>query len=123
MADRIDIAVKLEEQSELHAFRVGVLLDKYAVRVQFLLQDLCSEPFRYQRHLKVRAEIYNTVSIERAGFTLGIQRDGNSAGDRLRCTVGKGLHTICDRLSQLGGMNVFQIVFDFITHVLILRFE
>ena len=122
MTDASDIAIKLEEQSKLLKLGDVCVLNKHAIVVQFFLQDFCTEPFRNECDFQITAvtvvcsgtEIYDTVRIERRTVALGIQADADCAGDSFRLCVGKGAVLAT---SELGGMNIFQVIFDFITHV------
>ena len=83
MPDRIDISVKLKEQRKLGALGIGALFDQYTFAIEFLLQDLCSEPLRNEGNLKIasitvvgdRSEVDNSIRIEWTGFTFRIKRN------------------------------------------------
>lgn len=123
MPDSALISVKLKEQGEFHALGIVRLLHQNAVGIQDFLEDLRAEPFRDQRDLQIAAvavvgvgtEIHDAVGVEGRTVALGIQGDADSARDRLGRRVGIARHAFCDCFGQLGGMNVFQIVFDLIS--------
>ena len=122
MADGADVAVKLKEQGKLLSLRDIGAFHQHTVLVEDFLEDLGAEPLRDQRHLQIAGiavvgvgtEIHDAIRIERRGITLGVQRNADSAGDGLRRSIGKGAVIA---LGELGGMNILQVVFDFITHV------
>ena len=124
MADRIDIPVKLKEQGKLHAFAHAAVFHKHALIIQRFLQNLRSEPFRNKSNLQITAvavvgdgtEIYNAVRIERGRFTLCIKADADRTGDGFRLFIGKRCHAIRDRFRHLGCVDIFQIIFDFVSH-------
>ena len=96
MANGADIAVKLKEQGELYTLRIIGALYQHAIGIQRLLQDFRAEPLRDQGDLQITAvavvgvgtEIDDAVRIERGAVTFGIQADADSAGNRLRRSIG-----------------------------------
>ena len=126
MADGVHIPVKLKEQGKLHALANPAVFHQDTLAIQFLLQNLRAEPLRDQCDFQITTvsvvghgtEIYNTIRIERAGFALRIQADTHRSGNRLRCGIGKCGHAVCHSFCQLGSMDIFQVIFDFISHSL-----
>ena len=84
------------------------------------LPQIQQQAKRHQPHLNLRQMKVGKAVIEKSGehlrIALRIQTQADSAGDGLGGIVGKGGHTVHDRFGQLGGMNILQIVFDFIAH-------
>ena len=124
MPDGVFVAVKLKEQGEFHALGIVRLLHQNAVGVQDFLEDLRAEPFRDQRDFQIaavavvgiRTEIHDAVGVEGRTVALGVQGNADSARDRLGRRVGIARHAFHDRFGQLGGVDVFQIVFDLVAH-------
>ena len=131
MADAVDVAVELEKKCELHTLLCCDLLDQDTFLVQSLLQDLRPEPVRDQRHLKItgiavighRAEIHDTVGVKRCGLAFCIKRETDRTGNCPGCRIVVRTYAVLFRFCELCDMNVFQVVFNFISHVLTLHLE
>ena len=124
MTDGLRITIELKEEGEL--LRLGDIgfFHQHTLGVQLFPQDFRAEPLRDEGHFQIAAvavvgtgaEIHDAVRIEGRGITLRVQADADRTGNGLGGVVREGSHTVHHGFRQLGGMDIFQIIFDFIAH-------
>ena len=118
MAGRFDVSGELKQQGKFDRLFAVRGLDKHAVAVLGLLQDISTEPLGDKCDLEVTGItvvtcgyiILTVIGVKRLRFALRFQGETHSAGDCDGCGVGVG--TLCLCLDC--GMYVFKAVFDFV---------